>query len=212
MRTGFWMAVLSIAVGAAATLEAAPRRKRPARQPLAARAVPASPLGTTTVAYDTGVAVEFPTDVGDQVVGNRFNTRLGGPLAATNRVTRVTLFPQISGVQSFSFALPPDSMGVAPLIEYHSATFMAMQFQSVALSMEVVLPPDFVVTFIGQFGGDPGLVALDDMSAFGQGFHALRGTYASANLINVTPIPSRNALLRVTGPTLPVELMDFKIR
>jgi hypothetical protein len=209
MKTGVWLAAFLAVAGTAVPSDAAPRRARRGRKPLAARA---AALGTTTIAYDTGAVVEFPTDVGDQVVGNRFDTRLGGPLAATNRVTRVTLFPQNSGSQSFTFALPPDSMGVSPVLEYHSANLMAMEFNSVPLSMEVVLPADFVVTFIGQFGGADGLVALDAMSLLGQGFHAVRGTYASPNIVNVVSIPNRNALLRIGGPVLPVELMDFRIR
>ncbi|MET0554178.1 MAG: hypothetical protein ABW221_14140 [Vicinamibacteria bacterium] len=211
MRTCAWLTAFAIAAAAATPSDAAPRRGRRAGKPLAA-ATQTSPLGAVTVAYDTGVAFEFPTDVGDQVVGNRFDTRLGGPLAATNRVTRVTLFPQNSGTQSFTFALPPDSMGSAPVIQYFSASLMAMAFNSVELPTEIVLPPSFIVTFIGQFGGAAGLTALDDMSLLGQGFHAIRGTYASPSIVNVASIPNRNALLRVTGPTLPVELIDFQIR
>ena len=212
MRIGVWLAALSIAIALPASSDAARRRGRPGRKPLPARTVPAAPLGSTTVAYDTGNPVEFPTDVDDQVVGNRFDTRLGGPLAATNRVTRVTLFPQNSGSQSFTFAMPPNSMGTAPVLQYFSGNLMAMEFNSVQLPAEIVLPPEFIVTFIGLFGGAPGLAALDDMSLLGQGFHAIRGTYASPNIINVVPIPNRNTLLRVTGPALPIELIDFQVR
>jgi hypothetical protein len=209
MRTGVWLAAFSLAAGAAVPSDAAPRRGRRAGKPLSVSQVPS---GTTTIAYDTGMAVEFPTDVGDQVVGNRFDTRLGGPLAATNRVTRVTLFPQNSGSQSFTFSMPPNSMGTAQVIQYLSANLMAMEFNSVQLAAEVVLPPDFIVTFIGIFAGAPGLAALDDMSLLGQGFHAIRGTYAVPNIVNVVPIPNRNTLLRVTGPMLPIELIDFQIK
>jgi hypothetical protein len=213
MRIGVWLAALSIAVALPASSDAARRRQRTGRKPLPARTVPASPQGTTTtVAYDTGNPVEFPSDVDDQVVGNRFDTRLGGPLAATNRVTRVTLFPQNSGGQSFTFAALPDSMGAAQVIEYFGATLMAMEFNSVELPVEVVLPPQFIATFIGQFGGAPGLAALDDMSVLGQGFHAIRGTYYSPSIVNIVSIPNRNALLRVTGPALPIELIDFQIQ
>jgi hypothetical protein len=49
------------------------------------------------------------------------------------------------------------------------------------------------------------------MSLSAQGFHAFRGTYAYGSIMNFTPLANRNALLRVTGPGLPIELLDFKL-
>jgi hypothetical protein len=60
--------------------------------------------------------------------------------------------------------------------------------------------------------GSP-LLGMDDMTINGQGFHAIIGTTMLPNLTMIAPIPSRNALLRVSGSILtPVELMDFKVR
>jgi hypothetical protein len=211
MKIGFPLALI-LAIGTSATLDAAPRRNRPGRRPLAARSAPLVPLGTGTIAYDTGIAVAFPQNAtGFQVVGNRFNSMMGGPIMNPAVVSRVTLFPQSSGPQSFTFALAPNSMGTAMVLEYHGATFMAMEFNTVQLSSAVNLPGDFVVSFIGNYGNPGGLLGLGDMSVAAQGFHAFGGTYSAGNIVNLAPIANRNALLRVTGPGLPVELLDFEL-
>jgi len=209
--TAMVLAAGLMAFAQAGSSEAAPRRNRGARRALAAQALAGSPTGTIT--YDTGIAVEFPQNTtGLNVVGNRFNSVMGGPIINPAVVTRVTLFPQNGGPQSFSFALAPNSMGSAMVLEYHAATFMAMEFNVVQLTMSVSLPADFVVSFVGDYGvPNVGLLGLGDMSHSAQGFHAFRGTYSLGSIRNFTPIANRNALLRVTGPGLPIELLDFKL-
>jgi hypothetical protein len=208
--TAIWLAAGVVAFAQAPSSDAAPRRNRAARRVLATQALTSG--APFTITYDTGMAVEFPQNTtGFEVVGNRFNTIMGGPILGPVNLTRVTLFPQNSGPQSFSFALPPNSMGSAMVLTYQAATFTAMEFNVVQLSPAVALPTDFIVTFIGDYGNPGGLLALDDMSNAAQGFHAIRGTYSNPSLLGVTPIPNRNALLRVTGPGLPVELLDFKL-
>jgi hypothetical protein len=211
-RTAGVVALLALAgaLGAEAQETVARRRKPP---------LPAAPLGevvSQNIRYDTGVNAGFPTDVGLTVVGNRFNSGLGDTFLRVTHVTRLTLFPQNDGVQSFSFWLPPNSMGVsAPApAGFMNANLVGGAFNQVVVSPEAVNGPDFILTFIGAFDGSPaGLLGLDAMATMDQGFHGVSGMYVAPNLTMVQPIPGRNAMLRVSGEFLivPVELVNFRV-
>ena len=167
-----------------------------------------------TVQYDTGVNVGFHPDVGQRVVGNRFNSDMGGPLLMTGMVTMATLFPQNAGFQSLSICGAPNGT-TAMVLAFFSANLIANQFNAVTLTPAVTVGPDFLGLFIGFYGGTPaGLLGMDDMINPGQvGFHAMSGTYVGGMTVNnLATVPNRNAMFRATGDILvPVELMDFKL-
>ena len=173
-----------------------------------------SPDVVGTVTYDTGLNAGFPPDTGAIVVGNRFNSALGGPLLMTGAVTMATIFPQNSGNNSFTFFGPPNSAGVATQIgAIQVANLMAGVFSAVTLPTPIPVGPDFLGAFYGIFGGTPGLVGLDSNSTLGQGFHAFQATTMLPQITMFAPIAARNAMYRVTGDLLtPVELMNFELQ
>ena len=204
----------------AASAHGVERRPGERKPPLKVRTVPAP--GDTDgldlffeLRYDTGLNAGFPLPAQFKTVGNRFNSAHGMALLGSNhRLTWVTLFPQDSGSQSFSVFGPPNSMGSAMLIDYFRAPLMAHQFNIVNVVGAATSPgPDFIVTFIGVFGGTGGLVGLDAHSLNGQGFHAVEGRYTMEAMTMIERIPGRNAMLRANGLFItPVELIDFRIQ
>ena len=178
---------------------------------------PDAPEVVGTVQYDTGVNVGFHPDVGQLVVGNRFNSNLGGPLLMTGMVSMATFFPQNGGgPQSLSFFGPPNGTTAMIIMFFAVSGLVAGQFNAITLAAQVPVGPDFLGTFIGFYGGTPaGLLGMDDMTNPGQvGFHAISGIYTvGGTLTNVTMVPNRNAMFRSRGDILvPVELMDFKLQ
>jgi hypothetical protein len=176
------------------------------------REVPSEPQVVGTITYDTGVNAGFPPDTGAIVVGNRFNSALGGPLLMTGMVTMAVIFPQNGGNNSFTFFGPPNGAGSATQIgAIQVANMLAGVFNTVAVT-GITVGPDFLGAFYGQFGGTPGLVGLDSNQVNGQGFHAFQATTALPQITMFAPIANRNAMYRVVGDVLtPVELMNFKI-
>ena len=191
------------------------------RRPLKARqasVVPAAPQVVRTIAYDTGFNAGFHPDSSgsnqNRVVGNRFNTVLGGPMLPTNRVTRLTVFPANGGPQSLSVAGAPNTMGSAAILDYVNAALVANQFNSVPFSPGVTVGPDCLGLFLGRFGATQpaGLLGMSDMPTMGQGYHAVQGLYIGQMATMIEVVPNRNAMLRATGDfIIPVELMTFEI-
>ena len=170
------------------------------------------------IRYDTGVNAGFhPDSFGgnlNRVVGNRFNSALGGPLLMSNRVFSLTVFPANSGLQSVSVASGPTSMGTAMVLDFLAANMVANQFNTVQFSPPVFVGPEFLGLFLGTFGSTQpvGLVGMSDMGTQGQGFHAIEGFYLQGLATMLAPVPNRNAMLRARIDVFPVELMDFEIR
>jgi hypothetical protein len=173
------------------------------------------PQGTGTITYDTGVNAGFHPDAGQRVVGNRFNSALGGPLT-TGMVTMITLFPALSGGQSLSVLGPPSPGGTAMIIDFQNANLMANAFNVVTMTTAVPVGPDFLATFIGFYvAGMDGLLGMSDMANGNQGYHAFSGVYVGAIMgaSMLMAVPARNAMIRASGDMLvPVELMEFKIQ
>lgn len=196
-------------------------RERPARVREARPALLAhEPIVIGTIQYDTGINAGFHPDGmngsnNNRVVGNRFNTNLGAPLPFTNRVFTLTIFPANSGLQSFTIASGPNSMGSAMVLDYFAANLMANQFNMIPLDPWVHAGPEFLGLFLGTFGGyqPAGLVGMSDMSFLGQGFHAIQGFYVGgpARITGLVPVPNRNAMIRAPIDVFPVELMDFRL-
>jgi hypothetical protein len=174
-----------------------------------------------TIQYDTGVNAGFHPDgqLGgnlNRVVGNRFNTALGGPLMMTNMIFTLTVFPANSGLQSVSVATGPNSMGTAMVIDYLNANLMANQFNEIPINPAAsVGGGEFLALFLGAFGSTQpaGLVGMSDMGTMSQGFHAIQGFYRS-NMIasQLVPVPNRNAMVRAAIDIFPVELLEFEIQ
>jgi hypothetical protein len=185
------------------------------RVPHPVKVPPAAPRATDYIRYDTGFNAGFAPDFGNRAVGNMFLDTKVFPFT-TGMLTMVTLFPQRSGIQSFTAWHLPNSMGTAQVLPpgFQQANLMAGQFNQVTLTQPITTPWNFLVTFIGVYNGPDGLVGLDSMSYLNLGYHAVQGDYMAPNLVNVTPIPNRNAMLRIAGTLLfiPVELMTFEIQ
>jgi hypothetical protein len=184
-----------------------------------ARIVPSAPQLIGTVTYDTAVNVGFhpdsPSAGQNRVVGNRFDSALGGPLLPTGMVSFLTVFPANNGPQTVSIALPPSSMATAMVLDFVTAPLVAGAFNSVPFAPAVTVGPDFLGLFLGTFGTahGMGLLGMSDMATMGQGYHAVQAFYAAGMLNMIEVVPNRNAMLRATGDILvPVELMDFQIR
>lgn len=171
------------------------------------------------VTYDTGTNAGFHPDATtgnlNRVVGNRFNSALGGPLLMTGMVTRLTVFPANSGVQSVSIAGTPNTMNSAMVLDYLTANMMAGTFNQVTVAPPVAVGADFLGLFLGTFTATQaaGLLGMSDMAVNAQGYHAVEGFYLGGNTTMITTVANRNAMLRAFGDILtPVELMDFKIQ
>jgi hypothetical protein len=174
------------------------------------------------ITYDTGVNAGFHPDVPagspnlNRLVGNRFNSLLGGPLLFSNRVFSVTLFPAHSGPQSISIATGPNSMGTAMVVDYLNANLVANQFNQIPISPPAfVQGGEFLALFVGTFGGtNPGgLLGMSDMGTMGQGYHAIQGFYQGDMLATMLQaVPNRNAMIRARIDVFPVELMEFEVR
>ena len=204
-------------VMAAPHADAAERPRRAAKRADARVASEGSICG---IRYDTGMNAGFHPDGQsggnlNRVVGNRFNSRLGGPLLMTNMVTMITVFPANAGNQSVSIATAPTPMNTAMVLDFLNANLVANAFNEVNVSPAVTVGPDFLGLFIGAYGATQpaGLLGMSDMQTMGQAYHAVQGFYAGNALATmIQTVPVRNAMLRVDGDfCIPVELMDFKI-
>lgn len=211
-----WVAAsLMVAGPFLSVAEAAQRRANVKKAEVKVVASPEMVIGT--VQYDTGTNAGFHPDGSgaevNRIVGNRFNSALGGPLLATGMVTRLTVFPANGGAQYVSVGTAPAG-GVITIQDFVQATLTANTFNQVAISSAV--GADFVGMFMGTFGATQatGLLGMSDMANLGQGYHAIVANYVgSSQATGATPVPNRNAMLRAFGNILtPVELMDFQVQ
>ena len=222
MKKTAWLALsLMVAGPALSVADAAETVRRGARRSTNVKVVPPTPEVFGTVTYDTGTNAGFHPDAPpgalnlNRVVGNRFNTALGGPLLISGMLTMLTVFPASGGGQSISVATPPNTMGTANVLYFVNVPMVAGAFNQVTFPAVDVMA-DFVGFFLGAFGASQpaGLLGMSDMQANGQGYHAVEGFYYGGMLATmVTPVATRNGMMRATGDILvPVELMDFKIQ
>jgi hypothetical protein len=216
------LAAVVLLAGSGAAVDGADRTDRPRRS---ARTKPSrlayEPAVIGMIKYDTGINAGFHPDVPagspnlNRIVGNRFNSALGGPLLMTGRVFSITVFPANDGNQSVSIIGPPNASNTAMVLDYQYANLLANQFNTIVLpGGGVPVGADFLGVFVGVFNGtNPGgLLGMSDMATMGQGYHAIEGFYAgNAMATMLAPVPSRNAMLRVRVDVFPVELMDFRL-
>ena len=213
------VAIGTVVVSVFASGAGATERPGSAARTAEARIVPAAPRLIGTVTYDTAVNVGFHPDSSNpaqnRVVGNRFDSALGGPLLMTGMVSFLTVFPANNGPQSVSLVAPPGTMGTAMVLDFVTAPLVAGQFNSVPFTPAVAVGPDFLGLFLGTFGTAhaAGLLGMSDMATMGQGYHAVQGFYFAQMATMIEVVPNRNAMLRATGDILvPVELLDFEVR
>jgi hypothetical protein len=211
-------AVVGIAVLLAGSAVDAERPPRPGRKAAVTAVVPATSV-VGTITYDTVINAGFHPDGTNgsnmnRIVGNRFNSALGGPLLNTNDVTFVTVFPANDGDQSISIAGPPTPQGTAMVLDFVLAEdLVAGMFNRIAIVPPVEVGPDFLAVFLGVFNTNQtaGLVGMSDMATMGQGYHAVQAFYFLGMATMIQTVPNRNAMVRATQPWWPVELIDFKI-
>jgi hypothetical protein len=195
-----------------------PGNRRQPPRPVRARSGPGRTLGVGTIQYDNDIP--FSRDGLGFGVGNRFNAGFQNPHSvasvsfrrggAANTTAQVAIVPVPlttvlgSGILS---GLPPSTVGsmvwVLPLqnpVVGHSGSFLAglLNAYTGACAGNTMLgaPCDGVALTAGTM--DPGM-----------GFHAVR-IYPVPGTTGVD-IPNRNAIFRVTGDNLPVELMGLSV-
>jgi hypothetical protein len=218
IKTTSLCALLLLASAVPAPVGAAERGGRGTRL-AKPRTVPLDPFLVGTIKYDTGINAGYHPDSSganqNRVVGNRFNSAVGGPLLFTGMVHTITVFPANDGLQSVSITTAPTSMGTAMVLDFQAANMMAGQFNQIPLQASVTVGPDFLALFLGSFNATQpaGLLGMADMATMGQGYHAIEGFYAFPLATMLQAVPNRNAMLRVTVDVpVPVELMDFQIQ
>ena len=168
-----------------------------------------------TITYEPGAPADaFMSEPGgNNVISNRFNSALGGPLRPGN-LTGVTFFPGIvNGTAVVSIMGPPAGgqatiIGVTYLLGIAGNTFNTVNVGPFAVGA------DFMAgEYVGAFGGTD-QIGLRNASINGQGFHAQQMNFVGTNTATqVVPLPGQNVMFRATGNLLvPVELMDFKVQ
>jgi hypothetical protein len=186
-----------------------------------ARAVQGAKRGRTsdnligTITYDPGAPADaFASEPGgNNIIANRFNSALGGPLRPGN-LTGVTFFPGVvQGTAVVSVLGAPVGgnatiIGVTYLVGVVGNTFNTVNVGPFAV------PADFMAgQYVGAFGGTD-QAGLRNASVAGQGFHAQQMNFVGTNTATaVVPLPGQNVMFRATGNLLvPVELMDFQVQ
>ncbi len=167
--------------------------------------------GIGKVQYDTGVVHGF-RDNSNQVVGNRFNTGFNNP----HTISLVTCQPlgtfgsiamrvydapvgTVASVLASTTFPGPSCMWDLPNIVNHNASFLVGMLQSGSSNT--------ISTTVAA-------IAVD-VNNGGQGFHGMTiGINGSGFNPNPTVFPGQpyNAILRVSGFNLPVELMSFDVQ
>jgi len=169
-----------------------------------------------TIKYDDGTPMS--SFGGGAIIGNRFDTAMGNPIAASGTISTVVGIvvpgPAVtSSTGGFVIEGPQTAGGGASAIfsSYMTATgaIDALTFTGLGVnytgSTFMVLFLDFASLYVPAFGTG---------STQSQGYHGLVG-YTGGMGPNITSTfnfgNSRNGLIRVTGNVLPVELMSFEV-
>jgi hypothetical protein len=163
------------------------------------------PLGT--VQYDTGTPCAC-RDTTDDVAGNQFNTGFGNP----HNITFVSFSQAATGAFTPMRVYGAPVGTVAPVLA--STTFFGTAGGVWDLPDIVNHSGSFLVG-LSQSGAMASLVAIAvDVNNGGQGFHGMNIRLNGSGFVaNATAAGQPyNAILRVSGLNLPVELMDFDVQ
>jgi hypothetical protein len=168
------------------------------------------PLGT--IQYDTHTPFFVPDDTND-VVGNQFNTGFGNP----HNITFVSFSQAATGFFTPMRIYDAPVGGMAPVLA--STTFFGNAGGAWTLQPPIVNHSgSFLVglkqTEISSFPM-PSVVAIAvDVNNGGQGFHGMNIKLNGSGFVPNATVAGQpyNAILRVSGINLPVELMGFGVQ
>jgi len=177
-----------------------------------------------TVGYDTGTVTGQSVSPGNRVFGNRFDTALGNPVGPGNSVTQVTLFVAggAGGIFGTAFDQLNTGAGTANSINDFNWSTTETAINVNALNTWIVANAgEGPMTFAGSSvlfglwntaqatGTVEDAVGLDSSgTTMGQGIHGMQIDFGGANY---STMQGTNAIVRITGPSLPVELTSFQL-
>ncbi|MEZ5330854.1 MAG: hypothetical protein R2991_02105 [Thermoanaerobaculia bacterium] len=187
----FAVVALSIVGGAHA------QSRNPAGAKATAKPIAELPDVVTTVIYDTGAPADLiRNDVSSG--GNLFNTNLGNPLLG-GTVYGISFYvgQTVGASVGFTFFPNPPVVSSYFIVPVNGAQFNAFTFTAVNVG----------TTFLAGVSAYLGFVSD---SANGQGFHGGQINWNTNDTFNT--YPGENAMVRVTGDLVPVELMKFDVQ
>ena len=163
------------------------------------------PLGT--VQYDTGVPHSAVVDSND-VVGNQFNVGFGNP----HTISLVSFLPAgtLGSVVMRVYDAP-----VGTVAAVLASTTLPGGSTTWDLPDIVNHNGSFLVGMLQSVSSTPVVAIAVDINNGGSGFHGMIINLDGSGFIpNATVFPGvpYNAILRVSGGNLPVELMNFDVR
>lgn len=164
-----------------------------------------APLGT--VQYDTGTPCSC-RDITDDVAGNLFNTGFGNP----HNITFVSFSQAATGVFTPMRVYGAPVGTVAPVLA--STTFFGTAGGMWDLPDIINHSGSFLVG-LSQSGAMASVVAIAvDVNNGGQGFHGMNIKLNGSGFVRNATAAGQpyNAILRVSGLNLPVELMSFDVQ
>ena len=169
--------------------------------------------GPGTVAYDPGPPQDFfrGFDGVNRTIGNQFDTRNGNPLMP-GTISAVTVFPVAVGEDAILTVFGPPMGTVAPILGIvYPSGMVDSTFNMVPFTLPV--GSSFLVgMYVGTFGSGPDSVGMRSATTGGQGFHGMQ-----INFVDLTSgtgfqtLSGQNAMVRVTGTVVPVELQAFDV-
>lgn len=189
------------------------------------RDVGVAPEGPGTIQYDTGTFTgvgSMPMVADNFSFGNNF-----GPCALPFTVTNLSIFAAIidgsttaAGNAFVTVFGPLNTAGTsAPALTSASAPLMANAFATFAISQQFTGTAGSSTFQAGVWNPGAGSTSAAvpcgtdcvgfDSNDGGDGFHGMAVEDLGGG--NFTPITNANAILRVSGPNVPVELMSFSI-
>jgi len=163
------------------------------------------PLGT--IQYDTGNPCAC-RDTTDDVAGNQFNVGFGNP----HNITFVSFSQAATGFFTPMRIYDAPVGGMAPVLA--STTFFGNAGGAWTLQPPIVNHSGSFLVGLSQSGSMASVVAIAvDINNGGQGFHGMNIKLNGSGFVpNATAAGQPyNAILRVSGLNLPVELMHFDV-
>jgi len=163
------------------------------------------PLGT--IQYDTGNPCAC-RDTTDDVAGNQFNTGFGNP----HNITFVTFSQAATGIFTPMRVYGAPAGTVAPVL---AATTFFGTAGGVWDLPDIINHSGSFLVGLSQSGSMASVVAIAvDINNGGQGFHGMNIKLNGSGFVPNATVAGQpyNAILRVSGINLPVELMGFGVQ
>lgn len=169
--------------------------------------------GPGTIRYDPGAPEDFfrAYDGVNRSVGNQFDTRQGNPLIP-GTVSALTLFPRVVGSDGIVTLFGPPTATAAPILGIFYPTGMVNSTFNVVPVTQQVGSSFLAGVYIGTFGSGPDSLGMRSASTQGQGFHGMQINFVGATAgTGFQTLSGQNAMVRVTGTVVPVELLSFGV-